>query len=138
MAAMDDRPDATPRLRVMVVDDSIDGAQSLGALLELLGCAISIAFDGPEALRAAVDFHPHLAIIDLEMPGMSGLDVVRRLRTIHPHRRTWHVCLTGRGRPDDERECLEAGFNAFHRKPIRPDALTELLCEVERKHRDGV
>lgn len=135
---MDDRPDATPRLRVMVVDDSIDGAQSLGALLELLGCQISIAFDGPAALRAAVDFNPHLAIIDLEMPGMSGFDVVRRLRTSHPDRRTWHVCLTGRGQPDDERECLGAGFNAFHRKPLHPDALTDLLREVEQRRGDGV
>jgi CheY-like chemotaxis protein len=135
---MDDMPDATPKLRVMVVDDSIDGAQSLGALLELLGCSTSIAFDGPEAVRAAVDFNPHLAIIDLEMPGMSGLDVLRQLRRSHPDRRTWHVCLTGRGQPDDESECLQAGFNAFHRKPMEPDALTDLLRAVEQVHGDGV
>lgn len=135
---MDDMPDATRRLRVMVVDDSIDGAQALGALLELLGCATSVSFDGPGALRAAVDFNPHLAFIDLEMPGMNGFDVVRQLRTSHPDRSTWHVCLTGRGQPDDERECLEAGFDAFHRKPMQPDALSDLLFAVEQMHGDGV
>jgi CheY-like chemotaxis protein len=137
-ATVDEMPDGTSKLRVLVVDDSIDAAQTLSMLLEAMGCATSVAFDGRQALDAAAGFEPHLAIIDLEMPGMTGCEVVRRLRSNHPDRISWNVCLTGRGRPDDERQCMEAGFDAFQRKPISDSALSDVLRMAEKLRRDDV
>lgn len=131
-------PGGTAKLRVLVVDDSVDAAQTLSMLLEAMGCATSVAFDGRQALDAAAGFEPHLAIIDMEMPGMTGCDVVRRLRSDHPDRITWNVCLTGRGRPEDERQCLEAGFDAFQRKPMSESALSDVLRMAEKLRRDDV
>jgi len=69
---------------------------------------------------------------------MTGCDLVRRLRSDHPGRIIWNVCLTGRGRPEDERQCMEAGFDAFQRKPISDSALSDVLRMAEKLRRDDV
>jgi CheY-like chemotaxis protein len=122
---MSKRPE---ELRVLVVDDNVDGADLLGDLLRALGCVTSVAYNGPEGLSKAAMFSPHLAIIDLEMPGMNGRDVVRHLRANHPDREMRLVCLTGRGLPDDRRLCLAAGFDEFVTKPMEPKRLDAMLA----------
>jgi two-component system, sensor histidine kinase len=121
-------PDATPHLRVLVIDDSVDSAETLGALLAGMGCETVVAFDGAQGVAAAKGFHPHLAFIDLEMPGMGGCEVARRLRS-HPKGSTRLICLTGRGEPDDRRTCMGAGFDDFFTKPLRPESLARVLAE---------
>src|SRR5688500_14503372 len=104
--------------RVMVVDDDDDAATSLCLLLQALGCETAVAHDGAEYLRTCRDFAPQLSFIDLEMPGMTGLQVVAELRkdTTRSHGRL--VCLTGHGHPDDERVCLDSGVDELVTKPI--------------------
>ena len=65
-------PDATSQLRVLVIDDSVDNAEALCALLAVMGCLTAVAFSGTDGVAAAPRFDPHLAFIDLEMPGMGG------------------------------------------------------------------
>jgi len=102
----------------MVVDDDDDAATSLCVVLQSLGCETAVAHDGAEYLRTCRDFAPQLSFIDLEMPGMTGLEVVAELRkdTTHSHGRL--VCLTGHGDPDDERVCMDSGFDEFVKKPM--------------------
>ena len=121
-------PNATPQLRVLVIDDSVDNAEALSAVLTLMGCRTSVAFSGIQGIAAAAGFEPHLAFIDLEMPGMGGCEVVRRLRTGNPRRTARLICLTGRGQPDDRRICLDAGFDDFFTKPMAPESLATVVA----------
>lgn len=121
--------DMTPQLRVLVIDDGVDNAEALSALLEAMGCSTAIAFSGEQGIAAASGFAPHLAIIDLEMPGMGGCEVARQLRAGNPKGSTRYVCLTGRGQPGDQRMCMDAGFDDFFTKPMALAALTSLVAE---------
>jgi CheY-like chemotaxis protein len=121
-------PDATPQLRVLVIDDSVDNAEALCALLAVMGCLTAVAFGGTQGLAAALGFDPHLAFIDLEMPGMGGCEVARNLRA-GPRGGLRLICLTGRGQADDRRTCMSAGFDDFFTKPMAPESLTRVLAE---------
>lgn len=121
-------PCSPPALRVLVIDDNVDGAQALCAILASMGCETAAAFDGAQGLATAAVFDPHLAFIDLEMPGLSGCDVAHRLRTGMLRCTARLVCLTGRGQPEDRCVCLDAGFDEFFTKPISPDRLAEMVA----------
>jgi CheY-like chemotaxis protein len=118
------------RLRVLVADDDVDAATSLCLLLEALGCRTEIAHDGPQCLRKSAGFAPHLSFIDLEMPGMSGVQVVRELKkdTLASHGRL--ICLTGHDQPEDRRLCLAAGFDALVVKPMPFDTLASAVADL--------
>jgi K+-sensing histidine kinase KdpD len=75
-------------LRVLVVDDNVDAAQGLGMLLNALGHDVRVAHDGPSALQAAVDYLPNAALLDIGLPGLSGLEVAKRIRQQPPFSRT--------------------------------------------------
>ena len=121
------------KLRVLVVDDHVDGADAFSAILQAFGCVTSVAHNGPEALSTAATFAPHLAFIDLEMPGMNGREVVRHLRAKYANKDVRLVCLTGRGLPEDKRLCLEAGFDEFVTKPMDPTALSEMVAAASAR-----
>ena len=123
--------DPIPQLRVLVVDDGIDNTEALCALLVSMGCETAAAFSGAEGLAAAARFQPHLAFIDLEMPGMGGCEVVRQLRARHPACSTRLVCLTGRGQARDRRNCLDAGFDDFFTKPLAPASLAVVVAGAQ-------
>jgi CheY-like chemotaxis protein len=116
-----------PARRVLVVDDVPDSVESLSTLLRLLGQEVRAAYDGPEAIRVAEDFQPDLILLDIGMPGMSGLDVCRELRKRPATSRTRIVALTGYGQEEDRRRSKEAGFDRHIVKPLDPDALDDLL-----------
>jgi CheY-like chemotaxis protein len=67
-------------LRVLVVDDNTDAADSLGLLLELNGAEVRVAYRGAEALALAAAYRPHVGFFDIDMPGMSGLELAREVR----------------------------------------------------------
>lgn len=123
-------PDATPQLRVLVIDDNVDNVEALCAFLEVMGCRTASAFGGKEGLAAALGFDAHLAFIDLEMPGMGGCEVVRHLRATQPPCSARLICLTGRGHPDDRRTCLAAGFDDFFTKPLAAASLAQVLAQA--------
>jgi CheY-like chemotaxis protein len=115
-------------MRVLVIDDNVDGAEALSAVLSAMGCTPAVAFDGTQGLALAASFDPHLALIDFEMPDMSGCDVARQLRSGPALHQARLVCLTGRGRPEDRQQCLEAGFDDFFTKPVLPARLLDVLA----------
>lgn len=118
---------ALPQLRVLVIDDNVDNAEALCAVLEVMGCQTRFSLSGSQGIATSLAFQPHLALIDLEMPGMGGCEVVQRLRAHSPDSTATLVCLTGRGQAGDRRMCLDAGFDDFYTKPIALESLAALV-----------
>jgi two-component system CheB/CheR fusion protein len=121
---------AASRHRVLVVDDNVDAAVSLGMLLKLAGQEVRVAYDGPAALRQAVEFRPQLVLLDIGMPGMDGYEVCRRLRREAGLEGTTVVALTGWGQDEDRRRSQEAGFDHHIVKPVEPSALQRLIDDL--------
>ncbi len=121
---------ASSRHRVLVVDDNVNAAVSLGMLLKLAGQEVRVAYDGPAALRQAIDFRPQLVLLDIGMPGMDGYEVCRRIRRESSLHRATVVALTGWGQDEDRRRSHEAGFDHHIVKPVEPSSLHRLLDEL--------
>ena len=118
------------RLRVLVVDDNEDSADSLAIWLRLKGHEVSTAYDGPQALARALEQPPDLVLLDIGMPGMSGYEVARRLRAHPDTRRTMLVAMTGWGQEEDRRLSREAGIDQHLVKPLEPRTLEDLLVRL--------
>jgi CheY-like chemotaxis protein len=116
-------------LRVLVVDDNIDAAKTLGQLLTFTGHEVSLAHDGPAALAAASTGALDLVLLDIGLPGMDGYAVAARLRAMG-HTDTALVALTGYGREDDIRRSRDAGFDHHVVKPIDFAQLRRIVLEV--------
>jgi len=119
------RPDTSRR--VLVVDDNRDAAESLGMLLELEQCKVSVAYDGLRALELLETFKPEVALLDIGMPGMDGYELARRIRATQRGRDVLLVALTGWGQADDKKRAAEAGFDEHLTKPVDPELLSRVL-----------
>ena len=117
------------RRKVLVVDDNIDAAQSLGSVLSLLGHDVRLAHDGLEALSAAEAFRPDIVLLDIGMPRLNGYEACRALRGRPWSTRTRFVALTGWGQPEDRQRSLDAGFDQHLVKPVDLTALHALMDE---------
>jgi len=113
--------------RVLVVDDNRDAAESLGMLLEMGSCTVSIAYDGQQALEALDIFKPDIALLDIGMPGMDGYELARRIRATPRGNGLVLVALTGWGQADDKQRAAEAGFDEHLTKPVDPDLLSRVI-----------
>jgi len=119
-------------MRILVVDDNRDAAETLGMLLTELGAEVQVAHDGRSALDAFASSPPAAVLLDIGMPGMDGYEVASILRARYPDRRATLVALTGWGQEEDRRRAREAGFDHHLVKPAEIDALQALLTEIER------
>ena len=117
--------------RILVADDNRDSADSMAAMLRLMGFETAVAYDGEEALRVASTLRPHAAILDIGMPRLSGDEVARRLRASDGSRDMFLIALSGWGRDDDRRRTRAAGFDHHLVKPLDIDALVELLAATD-------
>ena len=118
---------ASPRRRILVVDDNIDAAQSLGLVLRQMGHDVQVAHDGHAALEAARLNRPQLVLLDIGMPGVDGYHVVERLRTEGNFARMSFVAVTGHDGDEARRRSREAGFIEHLVKPVAADTLRRLL-----------
>jgi PAS domain S-box-containing protein len=125
-----DDDDAAGNLRVLVIDDNRDSADSATDVLRLLGNRVESAYDGPSGIATARRFRPHMILLDLAMPGMDGYEVRRHLREDPALEKAFLVAMTGFGNQDDKRRTREAGFDEHLIKPVELDALMGLLNEV--------
>ena len=113
--------------RVLIADDNRDGAESLAMLIEFSGHQVYLAHTGIDAVEMAATHRPHIAILDIGMPGMDGYQVAERIRD-----ETWGshmilIALTGWGQEDDKRRAQRAGFDHHLTKPVDPAALEEIV-----------
>lgn len=118
-------------LRVMVVDDNPDAADSVGMLVEAMGCSVRVAYDGPSALVALADFEAAVILLDIGMPGMDGYETCRRIRAKWGTR-VRVVAITGWGQERDKRSAVESGFDAHLTKPADPAKLEEVIRLLSR------
>lgn len=111
--------------RILIVDDNVDAAETLSAVLSVSGMECKVASDGQQAVEAALAFEPSVGILDVGLPGMDGYELARRLRVAHPRAKL--VALTGYGRPADKAAALAAGFDEHLTKPVDTRALLNTL-----------
>ncbi|WP_229412844.1 ATP-binding protein [Massilia sp. Root335] len=117
---------AAKRRRVMLVDDNVDGADTLARLLAAHGHEVKVFNEPVAALAAVPGFLPDLAVLDIGLPVLDGYEVARRLRPLldgHPCRL---VALTGYGLAADRARSAAAGFDAHLVKPVNPDLVVRL------------
>ena len=115
------------RRRILVADDNVDSAESLGMLLKLLGNDVSIANDGLQAVEVAETFRPDAILLDIGMPKLNGYEACRRIRELPWGKTAILIAMTGWGRDEDQRRSQEAGFDRHLVKPVDPSALEKLL-----------
>ncbi|MCU1346978.1 MAG: barA 5, partial [Acidobacteria bacterium] len=119
------RPANGPRLRVLVAEDHPVNQEFASEALRRLGHEVAVASDGHEALGKIASGAFDLVLMDVQMPGLDGLEVTRRLRSAGV--RTTIVAVTAHTRREDRDRCLEAGMNAVLTKPIDAKQLAELI-----------
>ncbi len=112
---------------VLLVEDSEPIRTAFTILLEETGYRVHAAEDGPEALRTATEHVPDLVLLDMGLPGMDGLDVVRALKEQPGTARIPVIALTGRDDASARRECMDAGCAEFILKPINTHALLRTI-----------
>ncbi len=116
--------------KILLVDDNIDAADSLGLLLRSRGHEICIAYDGHSALQAAGAFRPDFILLDIGLPGMNGYEVARALRRAPELDHPILVAVTGYGNEADVRQAMDAGFDHHLVKPVNPEILPELFTSL--------
>jgi CheY-like chemotaxis protein len=115
-------------VKILIADDNVDAAQTLGTLLELIGHHVEVVYDGAAALQAHASFAPEAVICDIGMPQMDGYEVARRIRGGAAPRQPLMIACTGYGNPADMRSALAAGFDHHLTKPAEITELLRLLA----------
>ena len=121
------RSGARAQWRIVVADDSQDGADSLAFLLKAAGHEVHTAYDGRTAIRLAEELKPDVVLLDIGMPEVSGYDVARAIRREVWGRNIRLIALTGWGQAEHRRRSLEVGFDDHLVKPVELDLLENLL-----------
>lgn len=121
--------------RILVVDDNVDATSTVAQMLKVMGHEVKTAHDGRHAIEAAAAFSPSIMLVDLGMPGMSGLEVARRIRERPDLAQTCLVALTGWGQPDDRARTRQAGFDHHLVKPVDFQVLQSLLAQRAQSKR---
>ena len=115
------------QFRILVADDNRDAAATLAALLQNMDHSVRQVHDGAAAVAAAAEFRPHLVILDIGMPLVTGFDACRQIRLLPEGPSMTVVACTGWGQPEDRRRSKEAGFDHHWVKPLNPEVLSQLL-----------
>jgi PAS domain S-box-containing protein len=123
----DRMPAAKKPLRILMVEDNRDGAETLRALLQLAGHEVALACSGPAGVELARQFRPDVVLCDIGLPGMDGYAVGRALRRDPLTSGARLIVLSGYGQEEDRRKSREAGFDLHLTKPVDPMELQQLL-----------
>jgi PAS domain S-box-containing protein len=118
------------RRRVLVIEDNLDSADTVRAVLELAGHAVEVAHSGPDGLARALTFAPEVVLCDLGLPGLDGFAVARALRGDPRLRATYLVALSGYAGPDDVAQARAAGFDRHLAKPADAEVLQEVVANA--------
>lgn len=119
--------------KVLLVDDEREFVQTLSERLQMRAFGSAVVYDGEEALSVIEEDEPEVMVLDLKMPGVDGLEVLRRVKRDHPDVEV--IVLTGHGSREIKERCLELGACAYLEKPVDLDTLTRTMQEAYRKVR---
>jgi len=120
------------RIRVLIVDDNVDAADSLAQFLNLAGYQTRVAYDGRTAVEIAEILEPAVVLLDLGLPYLNGHEVARRLRALPWGRTASLIALTGWGQKDDVQRSRQAGFDEHLTKPVDPEILLQRIIALTR------
>jgi two-component system CheB/CheR fusion protein len=120
-------------LRILLCDDQPDIVQSLALLFQSQGYDTAVTHEGTACVDKAREWKPHMALVDIGLPDISGYEVARQLRVLPFGKDLTVVAFTGYGKPDDVRRAEEAGFDHHVQKGGDPVALVEIAARVTRK-----
>jgi two-component system CheB/CheR fusion protein len=128
------RPTATAigaalKRRILVVDDNVDAAETVGMILKSAGWEVRCVYDGHSVLAAALEYVPDVIVLDIGLPGMTGYEVARQLRRRPEFERLPLVAVTGYGQDNDRKNAFDAGFNHHLTKPVDPDVLQATVMQ---------
>jgi CheY-like chemotaxis protein len=115
---------------VLIADGYVDAATTLGELLEFWGYEVIVVHDGLSALEAAFTYQPQIALIDVNLPEISGYEVACRLRQDPLLSRILLIALTTYGSADDQHRLKDAGFDYYFLKPVDPFEIRQVLWQV--------
>jgi CheY-like chemotaxis protein len=119
-------------LRVLIVEDNRDGADTLAALLQTYGFEVQVAYTGPDGLQAALDDPPDAVVCDINLPGLDGLTIARRLREALPEKPLM-VAVSAMREEDFIGPAGKAGFDHYFAKPADPAELGSVLAELAER-----
>jgi len=122
--------------KVLLVDDEREFVQTLSERLLMRDMGSAVAYDGESALQLVNDDDPEVMILDLKMPGIDGIEVLRRVKKTRPEIEV--IILTGHGSEGDRRVCMDLGAFAYLQKPVDIAVLTDTLKEANEKIRKKV
>ena len=114
-------------LRILVVDDNLDAAESLAMMLQLDGHTTSKAHDARSAIASARSERPDVMLLDIGLPDIDGYELARRLRALPEAEDATLIAVTGYGQTDDRRRAEDAGFDHYLVKPVEFESLRALL-----------
>jgi PAS domain S-box-containing protein len=120
------------RFRMLVVDDNVDSADSLGIMLRLMGNDVEVAYGGAQAVELAGASTPEVVLLDLDMPNMSGFEACRLIRELPSGSRATVIALTGFGQAADRQRTRDGGFDHHMVKPVDAAELMQLLGLLAR------
>jgi PAS domain S-box-containing protein len=120
-------------LRLLMVDDNKDAADTAALLLRDWGHDVHVAYSGSEALQASLTFQPNAILLDIGLPGMDGYEVARRLREMPQFKHACIMALSGYGQENDLERSKLAGFDLHLVKPVRMEKVQEFLTTFIQK-----
>ena len=119
--------------KILLVDDEREFVCTLSERLQLRNMGSSVAFDGESAIRMVADDEPEVMIIDLKMPGIDGIEVLKQVKRVRPAIEV--IVLSGHGSEADRIRCMELGAFAYMQKPVDINTLSDALKKaVEKKN----
>jgi CheY-like chemotaxis protein len=130
-----DAPRQVIPFRILVVDDNVDSAEAMTASLRIEGHHADVAYDGETAIEKAKNSELDAVLLDIGLPGLSGLDVARVLRTLPQTQHALLIALSGYGQQEDRQRSLEAGLDHHLTKPVDPHTLSSLLVSLQSAKR---
>jgi CheY-like chemotaxis protein len=124
------KPEATPKRRVLVVEDNLDSVHSMAMLIKMMGHEVRFAINGFSAIDVARKFRPEIILLDIGLPDFKGHVIAQQLKWDPGLEKVRIIALTGLPDGDElEQRALEAGCDEFYRKPLDPVKLEELLAK---------
>ncbi len=117
--------------KVLLVDDEEELVRTLAERLRMRSFDVGVALSGEESLQSMEKNVPDVMVLDLRMPGMEGMEVLRRVKKTYPHVQV--IILTGHGSEQDEREARRLGAFEYLQKPVNIDHLAHLLNEAYQR-----